>query len=48
MLPSKSWRAYPQTYRLEAGRCKKCGKTYSSAAADLLASAMGASSRRSE
>ncbi|UCD58107.1 MAG: Zn-ribbon domain-containing OB-fold protein [Candidatus Hydrogenedentota bacterium] len=26
MPPAKSWRAYPQTYRLEAGRCKKCGK----------------------
>ena len=28
MPPAKSWRAYPQTYRLEAARCKKCGKTF--------------------
>ena len=26
MIPAKSWRAYPQTYRLEAARCTKCGK----------------------
>ncbi len=26
MLPSRSWRAYPQTYRLEAARCVKCEK----------------------
>ena len=28
MLPSRSWRAYPQAYRLEAARCKKCGKVF--------------------
>ena len=28
MPPAKSWRAYPQTYRLEAARCKKCGKVF--------------------
>ncbi len=28
MLPSRSWRAYPQTYRLEAARCKGCGKVF--------------------
>lgn len=28
MPPARSWRAYPQTYRLEAGRCKKCGTVY--------------------
>ena len=28
MPPAKSWRAYPQSYRLEAARCKKCGKTF--------------------
>ena len=28
MIPAKSWRAYPQTYRLEAARCKKCGKVH--------------------
>ena len=28
MPPAKSWRAYPQTYRLEAARCQKCGKTF--------------------
>ncbi len=26
MIPSRTWRAYPQTYRLEAARCKKCSK----------------------
>ena len=26
MPPARSWRAFPQTYRLEAARCKKCGK----------------------
>ncbi len=26
MPPARSWRAYPQVYRLEAARCKKCGK----------------------
>ena len=28
MLPSRAWRAYPQRYRMEAGRCTKCGKTF--------------------
>ncbi len=28
MPPAKSWRAYPQTYRLEAARCKKCNKAF--------------------
>jgi uncharacterized OB-fold protein len=28
MPPARSWRAYPQTYRLEAGRCTKCGKAF--------------------
>jgi uncharacterized OB-fold protein len=28
MIPAKSWRAYPQTYRLEAARCKKCGQVH--------------------
>ncbi len=28
MPPARSWRAYPQAYRLEAGRCKKCGKVF--------------------
>jgi len=23
--PSRFWREYPQRYRLEAGKCKKCG-----------------------
>ena len=28
-MPSpSSWRAYPQTYRLEAARCSKCGKVF--------------------
>ena len=27
MPPSKSWREFPQTYRLEAARCK-CGKVF--------------------
>ncbi|MFH1144073.1 MAG: Zn-ribbon domain-containing OB-fold protein [Candidatus Eisenbacteria bacterium] len=27
MPPARSWRKYPQTYRLEAARCKKCGQT---------------------
>ena len=26
MPPARSWRTYPQAYRLEAARCKKCGK----------------------
>lgn len=25
MPPARSWRNYPQLYRLEAGRCTKCG-----------------------
>ena len=28
MIPAKSWRAYPQTYRLEAARCSKCGQGF--------------------
>jgi uncharacterized protein len=28
MPPARSWRAYPQTYRLEAARCAKCGKVF--------------------
>ncbi len=28
MPPAKSWRAYPQTYRLEAARCRKCDKVF--------------------
>ncbi|MFH1419734.1 MAG: Zn-ribbon domain-containing OB-fold protein [Planctomycetota bacterium] len=28
MPPARSWRAYPQAYRLEAARCKKCGKVH--------------------
>jgi uncharacterized OB-fold protein len=28
MPPARSWRAYPQTYRLEAARCVKCGKSF--------------------
>jgi uncharacterized OB-fold protein len=28
MPPSKAWRDYPQRYRLEAARCKKCGKIF--------------------
>jgi len=28
MPPARAWRCYPQTYRLEAGRCKKCGKIH--------------------
>lgn len=28
MPPARSWRAYPQTYRLEAARCTKCGKAF--------------------
>ena len=28
MIPARAWRAYPQTYRLEAGRCTKCGKVF--------------------
>ncbi|UCD76686.1 MAG: Zn-ribbon domain-containing OB-fold protein [Phycisphaerales bacterium] len=28
MPPAKSWRTYPQTYRLEAARCLDCGKIF--------------------
>ena len=28
MPPSRSWREYPQTYRLEAAKCDKCGKVF--------------------
>ena len=28
MPSAKSWRAYPQTYRLEAARCTKCEKVF--------------------
>ena len=28
MLPSRSWREYPHTYRLEAARCVQCGKAF--------------------
>ena len=28
MPPARSWRAYPQTYRLEAARCRTCGKAF--------------------
>ena len=28
MPPARSWRAYPQAYRLEAARCVKCGKVH--------------------
>ena len=28
MPPARAWRTYPQTYRLEAARCKKCGKVF--------------------
>jgi len=28
MIPSRAWRAYPQTYRLEAARCNKCDKVF--------------------
>ena len=28
MPPARSWRTYPQTYRLEAARCEKCGKVF--------------------
>ena len=26
--PAKYWREIPQRYRLEAGKCKKCGKVF--------------------
>jgi uncharacterized OB-fold protein len=25
-ITARNWREYPQRYRLEAGKCKKCGK----------------------
>jgi uncharacterized OB-fold protein len=28
MPSARSWRAYPQTYRLEAAKCDGCGKTF--------------------
>ena len=28
MPPARSWRNYAQLYRLEAGRCKKCGRVH--------------------
>ena len=28
MPPARSWRSYPQTNRLEAAKCTKCGKTF--------------------
>jgi len=28
MQPQKYWREIPQRYRLEAGRCRKCGKAF--------------------
>ena len=28
MPPARSWRTYPQNYRLEAARCTKCGKVF--------------------
>ena len=28
MPSARSWRAYAQSYRLEAGRCSKCNKTF--------------------
>jgi uncharacterized OB-fold protein len=28
MPSARSWRAYPQSYRLEAARCRKCGKAF--------------------
>ena len=28
MFPARYWREEPQRYRLEANKCKKCGKTY--------------------
>ena len=28
MPPARAWRDYPQRYRLEAGRCKKCSKVF--------------------
>ena len=28
MQPQKYWREIPQRYRLEAGRCRKCSKTF--------------------
>ena len=28
MPPANTWRFYPQTYRLEAARCKKCQRVF--------------------
>ncbi|RME84731.1 MAG: Zn-ribbon domain-containing OB-fold protein [Planctomycetota bacterium] len=28
MFPSRIWREKPRRYRLEAGKCKKCGEIY--------------------
>ena len=28
MPTAKAWRTYPQVYRLEAARCRKCGKIH--------------------
>lgn len=28
MFPAKIWREFPQRYRLEAAKCKKCGKVF--------------------
>ena len=28
MFPAKIWREFPQRYRLEAAKCKKCGKIF--------------------
>ncbi len=28
MSPAKSWRTYPQSYRLEAARCRGCNKVF--------------------
>ena len=28
VTPARYWREIPQRYRLEAGKCAKCGKTY--------------------
>jgi len=28
MPPARAWRSYPQTYRLEAARCRSCGTVH--------------------
>lgn len=28
MPPAREWRSYPQRYKMEAARCKECGKVY--------------------